>query len=207
MQKNPNISIITNFGCNSNCWYCIWKDHKLNVLPNETDWDLLSHFLYDHWNSNRVSISGGGDPLYRYDDNKKWWDFLFSITSRLKLKVSVHTKEFFYLATFWDNVDRVSFSSDRMNQDEKLYLRYLSSITKVRIVHVVTEDTTDEVVEEYLEMQKDINCQLTFKELVGFDDKGRYKELKAKYPHNFYLDHGDYNLYYMPDNTITETFL
>jgi len=38
-------------------------------------------------------------------------------------------------------------------------------------------------------------------------DKGRYEEIRKKYSNIFYLDPGDYNKYYMPNNTITDTFL
>ena len=31
----PNISVITNFGCRANCWYCIWKGHELEKVNDE----------------------------------------------------------------------------------------------------------------------------------------------------------------------------
>jgi hypothetical protein len=63
------------------------------------------------------------------------------------------------------------------------------------------------MIEEYLGFQRRTGCQFTIKELVGHDDDGRYKEIRKKYPEIFYLDEGDYNIYYMPDNTIREKFL
>ena len=43
-----NISIITNFDCRSNCWYCIWKGHELQYANEPTDWDKLRKFLIDN---------------------------------------------------------------------------------------------------------------------------------------------------------------
>ena len=43
-MKNKGFSIITNFGCNFNCDYCIWKNHPLkNIFTNinNCDWDKL----------------------------------------------------------------------------------------------------------------------------------------------------------------------
>ena len=72
---------------------------------------------------------------------------------------------------------------------------------------LVTADTTDDMIEEYIDFHRHLACQLTLKELVGFDDKGRYKEVKKNFPDVFCLYAGDYNLYYMPDNTVRTSFL
>lgn len=34
-----------------------------------------------------------------------------------------------------------------------------------------------------------------------------YKKIRNKYPMIYHLYKGDYNIYYMPDNTIRNTFL
>ncbi|MCK4244760.1 MAG: hypothetical protein KAX20_03950, partial [Candidatus Omnitrophica bacterium] len=107
---------------------------------------------------------------------------------------------------FWTHfIRRCSFSSDNLARDRD-FLKYLLGLTLVRITHVATKNTTDEKVEEYLEFSQKTGCQLTIKELADFDDGGRYREIKAAYPEIFCLDNKDYNIYYMPDNTITNTF-
>lgn len=202
----PNISIITNFGCRANCWYCIWKTHPLRDVQLETDWEKLRSFLVEYQDRGKVSVSGGGDCLYRYDQYVGWWKRLFEETSDLRMLVDVHTREKFTHQGFWRRINRCVFSSDNLSDDEE-YLEYLARLTKLRITHVVTKNTTDKMIEEYLEFQKRTGCQFTIKELVGYDDGGRYKEIRKKYPEIFYLDEGDYNIYYMPDNTIREKFL
>ena len=206
MKENLNISIITNFGCRANCWYCIWKGHKLENIQLETDWDKLENFLNTYKNKGKVSVSGGGDCLYRYDFYKFWWVKFFSITNKLKLKIDIHTREKFTGVFLWRHINRCVFSSDNV-QEDLWYLLWLSSLTSIRITHLVTANTTDKMIDEYLKFQKQIKCQFTIKELIGFDDKGRYKEIRKKYPQIYNLDAGDYNIYYMPDNTITNKFL
>ena len=207
INKNLNISIITNFGCRSNCWYCIWKGHELEYINKPTDWVKLRRFLEDYKYKGKVSISGGGDCLYRYDKYVDWWIKLFEVTKELDMLVDVHSREKFTHQSFWKrHINKCVFSSDKLEEDKE-YLKYLSCLTKIRITHLVTANTTFKMIEDYLEFQKQIKCQFTIKELVGYDDKGMYKKIREKYKEIYHLDTGDYNIYYMPDNSIRYNFL
>jgi len=202
----PNISVITNFGCRSKCWYCIWKGHRLENVSKPTDWDKLYDFLYANKDKGKVSVSGGGDSLYKYDEHIDWWKRFFDMAGGLNMLVDIHTREKFVNDFFWRKINRCVFSSDNI-EDDKHYLRYLAEITKIRVTHLVTAKTTFEIIDSYLRFQKEIDCQFTIKELVGYDDGNMYQKIKTKYPGIFHLDSGDYNIYYMPDNSITESFL
>lgn len=203
----PNISVITNFGCLANCWYCIWKGHELENVNKPTDWIELEKFLYDNREKGKVSVSGGGDCLYRYDIHVGWWIKFFEITSQLNMLVDVHTREKFNHQSFWKkHINRCVFSSDNLKEDKE-YLLYLTQLTKVRITHLVTSNTTFDMIDEYLTFQKETGCQFTIKELVGYDDDGMYSKIRQKYYEIYHLDSGDYNIYYMPDNSIRNTFL
>lgn len=202
----PNISIITNFGCRANCWYCIWKDHPLQHVNPPTDWQRLYRFLRVYRSKGKVSVSGGGDSLYNYDKHCAWWSRLFVMANNLGMLIDVHTREKFAGEKFWKGINRCVFSSDKL-KDDKDFLIYISNITKIRITHLVTADTTFEIIEEYLDFQRKTRCQFTIKELVKYDDNGMYKIIRQKYPNIYHLDKGDYNIYYMPDNTIRKSFL
>ena len=203
----PNISVITNFGCRANCWYCIWKGHELENINNPTDWVKLEKFLYDNKEKGKVSVSGGGDCLYRYDVHVGWWIKFFKITSNLNMLVDVHTREKFTHQSFWKkHINRCVFSSDKLQNDRE-YLNYLSQLTKIRVTHLVTSDTTFEMIEDYLYFQREIDCQFTIKKIVGHSDSGVFQKIRQKYPQIYHLDDGDYNVYYMPDNSIRDTFL
>lgn len=204
---STNISVITNWGCRSNCWYCIWKGHELEHIQLDTDWDKLEKFLADNKDKGKVSVSGGGDCLYKYDEHVGWWIKFFEITSNLNMLVDVHTREKFTHQSFWKNhINRCVFSSDKLDNDIE-YLRYLSELTKIRITHLITANTTFSMIDDYLNFQNEIGCQFTVKELIGYDDGGIYKRVRDKYPEIFNLDAGDYNIYYMPDNSIRDKFL
>jgi hypothetical protein len=206
MKEVKNISVITNFGCRADCWYCIWKGHSLEHVNEPTDWVKLEKFLTDNKDKGKVSVSGGGDSLYKYEKHKDWWDKFFEVTEKLGMKVDVHTREKFLDDVFWSRINRCSFSSDNLSQDF-VFLLSLSMRTKMRITHLVTANTTFGMIEDYLEFQKFSGCQFTIKQLVGHDDGGMYQKVREKYPQIYCLDEGDYNIYYMPDNSIREAFL
>jgi hypothetical protein len=161
----------------------------------------------DNKDKGKVSVSGGGDCLYKYDEHVGWWIKFFEITNELDMLVDVHTREKFVHHPFWKNhINRCVFSSDTLDPDTE-YLRWLSHLTKIRITHLVTANTTLEMIDNYLSFQKEIGCQFTVKELIGYDDDGMYQEIRQRYPNIFNLDAGDYNIYYMPDNSIRDSFL
>jgi hypothetical protein len=203
---SPNISVITNFGCRAKCWYCIWKGHELEKVNQPTNWKKLAQFLLDNKDKGKVSVSGGGDCLYKYDTYSDWWKTFFDITKEIGLLVDVHTREKFIDGNFWNKINRSVFSSDNLKDDID-YLKYLTKVTKVRITHLVTADTTLKMIDEYLKIQNEIKCQFTIKELIGYNDGGMYKKIRDRYPGIYNLDAGDYNVYYMPDNTIRKSFL
>ena len=203
---SPNISIITNFGCRTNCWYCIWKNHPLKDVYLKTDWIKLTDFLTQYKDKGKVSVSGGGDCLYRYDLYESWWDRLFSVCKEFGFKIDVHSREKFYNEAFWKNINKCVISSDNLIDDRNYFL-WLLRHTQIRIVHVATTETTDKMIESYIDFQKQNSCQFTIKQLTGYDDNGAYERLKKKYPGVYYLDEGDYNIYYMPNNTISSDFL
>lgn len=63
------LSVITNFGCHGRCPYCIVWENGIKVPKSTVDGlDKLEDAI-TLTGANIVSISGGGDPLYRYSDN------------------------------------------------------------------------------------------------------------------------------------------
>lgn len=208
---DKNISIITNFGCTRNCRYCVWKNHVFSNIKDSTDWNNLKKFLTEFCNKGKVSVSGGGDPLYYFDINNEkigweWFNSLFAITEQLDMKVDIHTRVKYYNEEFWRKINRVNFSVINLYSAID-FLKWLNQYTKVRIVYVIEEYTEDKYIEMLIDFCKNNNMQLTLKQLYGQNDKGKYKYFKKKYTNVFFLDHDDYNLYYMPNNLVYDKFI
>jgi len=200
------ISIVTNWGCRAGCWYCIWKQHPLKDVCLPMDWEKLERFLASHKEVGKLSVSGGGDCLYRIAELGDWWDRVRALCQKYNLKLDVHTRERLYDYGFWRQINQAVISSDHL-ADDKEYLDYLSGNCGLRVTHVVTKKTSIDLIEQYVKYAKDNGVKFTVKKIVGYDDGGMYDLVKAKFPDLFYLDPGDYNLYYMPNNEVWKVFL
>jgi hypothetical protein len=173
----------------------------------ETDWPKLASFLHQHtFLGKKVSVSGGGDSLYRFEQHRKWWERFLYLAHYYNMKVDVHTREKFRKAEFWFGINKCVFSSDKLENDIG-FLNWVSRYTKLRITHLVTANTTFRMIDVFVAFQKKTNCEFTIKQMIGYSDKGAYNRIKAKYPKIFRLPAGDYNIYYMPDNSIRAKFL
>jgi MoaA/NifB/PqqE/SkfB family radical SAM enzyme len=208
LDKNKGISIITNFGCSNNCWYCIWKNHKLKDCKDPMDWDKLEQFLKDNQQVGLISISGGGDPFYNINNNLDWWNRIFSLTEKYNLDIEVHTRLLPSNYTFINKFKRIVLSIDSLDTKAKTIINYLymECNVDIRLYYVVTKDTTFESIVSLLEY-KNLGIEYTFKKLVGHDDNGNYEKFKNLYPNEFFLESKDYNIYYMPNNEIWDKFL
>ncbi len=210
-------SIITNFGCKYNHWYCVWKNfHKLKLKRRKTtfrntNWDKLEE-LIKWYPGKKINISGGLDPLYKFKKNKKWWKKLFEIAKRNRKLVDIHTREFVFDKWLLSNVNKFVISFDDLNEIEKSVTKYPKK-NKIRLVKVITKDTSLEQLKQIINFSCKYNFQITFKELYGFDDGGKFKKLKKEikglYTFNKlkFLRHRDYNVYFMPDNKVYTKFL
>lgn len=204
-----NISVITNFGCNANCWYCVWKGHPYEHIQLDTDWNKLEQFLVEYKHLGKVSVSGGGDCLYKYIQYEDWWNKFFELCNKYSMLVDIHSRVKFYNSDFWRRVNRAVVSVDHDWYWKDLsYLIYLLERTKLRVVHVVTQHTNLTTVADLSRLQKDYpEIQITLKQLVSYDDNGNYERIKKEWPQFFCLDSGDYNIYYFPDNSIQTNFM
>lgn len=144
-----HLSIITNFGCHYECPYCIVKENNLHIpkttiaglenlkrtiLGNECDW---------------VSLSGGGDPLFHYNENKTWFEHFFKVIPK-GVKTELHTSiigNYEMVAPF----DRVVYHLRNISDIQNLS-RYNGQI--VRVVFVVTKDFTVEKINTIVNLVK-----------------------------------------------------
>jgi len=213
---NKGISIITSFGCPYDCWYCIMKQHSLYKYDKPFDYVKLSKFLEDNKDTSELSISGGGDPLNNFNKNKDfYYKFLFPKVEKIGMNnmdgIDIHTRIPIYDIDLWKHINRCVFSIDFVdgNIKNEKFIRWIfdNKLCKLRLFHAVLDTTTDSDIEKLIELSKELDCQISIKQLHGFDDKGRFAEISDKYPSLFKVYDKNYLIYYMPNNTVTETFL
>ncbi len=111
-----NFTIIVNwkekgFGCARNCSYCNWRESPL--LPHGPHLrDTVDGFI-GRCRRSFVTISGGGDPLYKFDENLGPLVELSDCIKARGLKVRIITREVQDLARLNGIAHYVSVSLDR----------------------------------------------------------------------------------------------
>ena len=205
------LSILTNFGCHFACSYCVYRDNKINIPFTNIDtfgWIQLEEELKKH-KGEEVSISGGGDPLYNYDEsnNRAFYDKLFALLKKYDCKLELHTS-IFNPRFPYDNCERVVFHFTVPNQIKMLYYtdRLVCLPSKVRVVYVVQEHYTRHLVNEIV---KEVSAceeitELSFRQMIkadGTTDYTLYDYLKEGHMKDwYYIEQQDYNEYFVQDH-------
>lgn len=201
------MSIITNFGCHGECPYCIVRENGIDV-PKTTLAGLknLIKEIREH-SCNIISISGGGDPLHKYESHKDYYTELLKIASENDLPVEIHTS---YIDSDFpmDKCKRVVYHLRDMKDLDKIK-RIGNEI--VRVVFVVTEEMGKY---DLLEIawdcrESDIIDELSFRQMVN--DKYEtmdylHRTLKSGHKLGYwhYIEQNDYNLYYVNGQVYTK---
>ncbi len=200
------LSVITNFGCHYTCPYCIVKNNNLHI-PKTTikGLDNLSDEITKN-NCNWVSISGGGDPLWNFENNIDWYKKFLEITYELKSKRELHTSllrpnDLNYM------FNRVVYHLHDFDQLSEIK-RWGNEI--VRVVFVVTENFTEQLIDKIAKCckrSKKID-ELSFRQMVddNYQSTDYCREyLRAGHQKDWwYIEQCDYNLYYCENKVYTE---
>jgi len=204
---NTGASIITNFGCDVGCIYCIWKQHPLNACYTtieHTDWNKLRDFIAPY---HKISVSGGGDPFYNYNTNKYWFDILCGMYNG---NIDIHTSKILSnneLQRF--NKIVIHFNYERF----KTSIKQLKTINNpLRIVFVITKSLTKSQINDIIEETDKIKCQVSFRELYNntIDTVEINNYIKSRITgldQIMLVKQGDYNKYFMPDNNVWDRFM
>ncbi|MFC0168129.1 hypothetical protein ACFFKC_08555 [Pseudoduganella danionis] len=114
-KPKPNFTIIVNwktkgFGCSKNCCYCNWRDSPL--LPHgPQSREALNKFVAQ-CDKSFITISGGADPLFRFEENLTHLLSMIRIIKNQDLKVRIITREVQHIAKLRGIVDHFSISLD-----------------------------------------------------------------------------------------------
>lgn len=221
------ISIITDFGCQSGCPYCIWRDHRKYLMDTERQISSLDALLKERTWIQKFSVSGGGDPLNLHPESRGFYDSVHRICREQGKKYDIHTSyspemilSFFRKHPLSkDLLNRIVFHASRKRVPHRGNLMELLGVTQttnLRLVYVVT----DELDVPYLQnTEKTVikhfpkNTQLSYRELVG--DRCRAslevqefcKRVSERMENGKFIEQKDYNTYIMPDGSIRDVFL
>jgi hypothetical protein len=168
-------------------------------------------------NCNWVSLSGGGDPLWNYKEHMDWYKEFFSIIPPDEVKTELHTSlidtarafmaEDFIMENSHNWFDRVVYHCHSFEQLKSIKRNWVET---VRVVFVVTEDFTEDLINKiavYCYHSDEID-ELSFRQMVDnhYETTNYCKDyLKAGHQKLWwYIEQNDYNLYYVENKIYTE---
>lgn len=114
-HTHENFTVIVNwkakgFGCAKVCSYCNWRSSSL--LPHGPQAaEIISAFV-KRCKKSFITISGGGDPLYRFEENLPLLRSMIDTIKAAGFKVRIITREVQHVAKLRGIVDYVSISLD-----------------------------------------------------------------------------------------------
>lgn len=94
-EQNRGFTVITNFGCDCRCKYCITKHHPIlqNAVTDKDkiDWEYLEKCISES-DAPTVNLSGGGDPFYNWKENIDFYNRVYELAHKYGKKLDIHTR-------------------------------------------------------------------------------------------------------------------
>lgn len=207
------LSVITNFGCHYTCPYCIVKNNHLNIPKTTVDGLKELPKAYAENGCNWISVSGGGDPLWKFKEHFIWW-WKFWTKLPTGAKTELHTSIFPHLdgsvvdALRYGGFDRVVYHAHTIDDLKKV--KRFGEDQIVRVVYVVDQNFTEEMISEIADICQESEeiDELSFRQMV--DDHYQatdYCQDFLRQGHKkrwWYIEQCDYNIYYCENKVYDE---
>lgn len=195
-EHKRSYSIITNFGCDRNCPYCISKIGKHGIPYTSLSATLNSlRLIAKTGEMTSLSVSGGGDPLFSItteDARVDWYSTITSFCAFNNIKSKIHTSYFTDLShTQKDIISKFDLVSYHLFDVQDIQCVERVQQECVRVVFVVTPDFTTQKIDKIKQevSENDNINQLTFRQYVSND----YMPVRVC---EDYLVHGDHQSYW-----------
>lgn len=210
-EQNRGFTVITNFGCDCHCKYCITKYHPIlqNAVTDKSkiDWDYLEKCIASS-EAPTVNLSGGGDPFYHWQENINFYNRMYELAAKYGKQLDIHTR---ILPTDMDLIRKfrkiaLSIESYDIKAMEQLriMLPEIEKTTKLRVINVLNERMTTEDCLAYIHKMHEIGVkQVTFRQMFGnkkaYQNFSKIKET-IDIPGVMFLPDGEYHHYYFTTN-------
>lgn len=186
-EQNRGFTVITNFGCDCNCKYCITKHHPIlqNAVTDKSkiDWKYLEKCISES-DAPTVNLSGGGDPFYDWQNNIDFYNHVYELSTKYGKKLDIHTRILPADIDLIKKFRKIALSIEpydtRAIERLQAMLPEIEKTTKLRVINVLNERMTTEDCLDYIKKMHDIGVeQITFRQMFG-NKKAYQNFLKIK---------------------------
>lgn len=210
-EVNKGFTIITNFGCDCNCTYCITKHHPIlqNAITDKSkiDWNYLEKCISES-SAPTVNLSGGGDPFYNWKDNIDFYNKVYELAKKYDKKLDIHTRilpdDMNLISKFRKIAISIEKDDNTALERLKRMLPEITKTTKLRVINVVNANMTIDDCFEYIDQMREIGVQqITFRQMFG--NRKAYENFNKlkNYVRGcgvLFLKDGEYHNYYFTTN-------
>ena len=210
-EQNRGFTVITNFGCDCRCKYCITKHHPIlqNAVTDKDkiDWEYLEKCISES-DAPTVNLSGGGDPFYNWKENIDFYNRVYELAHKYGKKLDIHTRilpdDMELIKKFRKIALSIEAYDTKAIERLKNILPEIEKTTNLRVINVLNERMTAEDCLDYINKMHNIGVkQITFRQMFG--NKNAYQNfLKIKdsinIPGVMFLPDGEYHHYYFTTN-------
>lgn len=174
-EQNRGFTVITNFGCDCHCKYCITKHHPIlqNAVTDKSkiDWDYLEKCIAAS-EAPTVNLSGGGDPFYHWYENIDFYNRMYELATKYGKQLDIHTRilptDMGLIQKFRKIALSIESYDTRAMEQLRMMLPEIEKTTKLRVINVLNERMTTEDCLTYINKMHDIGVkQVTFRQMFG----------------------------------------
>ena len=175
-----NFTIIVNwkargFGCAKVCTYCNWRDSALLPHGGQSP-ESIAAFI-GHCTKSFITISGGGDPLYRFDEHGAQLQGMIATVSRNGFRVRVITREVQHVTQLRGIADCVSVSLDADVMAAIPVHSHTWEGIEIEYSLVLPPLPTAEIVQlrpQCASLHRRLGARLVLRDRAGTGDRGRH---------------------------------
>lgn len=210
-ENNKGFTIITNFGCDNNCKYCITKHHPIlqNAVTDKRkiNWIYLEECISKS-NAPTINLSGGGDPFYNWQNNIDFYNRVYELAQKYNKQMDIHTRilpnDLNLISKFRKIALSIENNDIKAMEKLKSMLPDIEKTTKIRVINVLNERMTIDDCLKYIVDMKSIGVkQITFRQMFGnrkaYENFNRIKDLISEEGVLFLRD-GEYHNYFFTTN-------
>ena len=210
-ENNKGFTIITNFGCNNNCKYCITKHHPIlqNAITDKSkiDWEYLEECISKS-TAPTINLSGGGDPFYDWQNNIDFYNRVYELACKYSKKMDIHTRILPTNLKLISKFRKIALSIENNDVQAmeclKTMIPDIEKTTKIRVINVLNERMTRDDCLKYINDMKSIGVkQVTFRQMFGnkkaYDNFNKIKDTISEEGVLFLKD-GEYHNYFFTTN-------